>query len=74
MKDDVFNYYRDAGIGSVPQERCSNIISKSSEELGGYDFFFEWFRNPSAEECNKLIEKIDEKLAPLGCKYTITTK
>jgi len=55
-------------------ERCSNIISESREMLGEYDFFFEWFTEPSMEQLNELIEKIDDALAPLGCKYTITTK
>lgn len=55
-------------------ERCNNIISKSAEKLGEYDFFFEWFKDPSQEEINELIEKIDNALTPLGCKYTITTK
>ncbi len=55
-------------------ERCGKIISKSGEMLGDYDFFFEWFKNPSQAEINQLIEKIDEALSPLGCSYTITTK
>jgi hypothetical protein len=29
---------------------------------------------PGMEHINDLVEKIDEALAPLGCKYTITTK
>ena len=58
----------------IPKERCNTIISKSAEELGEYDFFFEWFKNPNFEELNMLIGKIDEALAPLGCKYTITTR
>ena len=55
-------------------ERCGKIISKSGERLGEYDFFFEWFTDPSMEQINDLIEKIDEALTPLGCSYTITTK
>ena len=57
-----------------PSERCDTIISKYGEELGEYDFFFEWFKNPSPEELNDLIERIDDALTPLGCKYSITTK
>jgi hypothetical protein len=60
--------------GMLTTERCSNIISKSGETLGEYDFYFEWFTNPSMEQINDIVEKIDEALAPLGCKYTITTK
>ena len=59
---------------TIEYERCGNIISKSGERLGEYDFFFEWFTEPSMEQLNGLIEKIDEALEPLGCKYTITTK
>ncbi|MFH0748387.1 MAG: hypothetical protein V1915_00455 [Candidatus Bathyarchaeota archaeon] len=58
----------------IDKERCDKIISKSGEQLGDYDFFFEWFRRPSVDELNDLIEKIDDALALLGCKYTITTK
>ncbi len=58
----------------IPVERCNTIISKSGEELGEYDFFFEWFKNPSFKELGLLIGRIDESLAPLGCKYTIVTK
>jgi hypothetical protein len=55
-------------------ERCNNIISDSGEALGEYDFFFEWFTDPSMDQLNDLIEKVDNSLADLGCKYTITTK
>ena len=61
-------------VTDIEIERCSNIISKSGERLGEYDFFFEWFTEPNMEQLNQLIEKIDEVLTPLGCKYTITTK
>ena len=59
---------------NVKVERCGNIISKSGERLGEYDFFFEWFTEPTQSQVNDLIEVIDEKLAPLGCRYTLTTK
>jgi len=55
-------------------ERCRNIISKSGESLGEYDFFFEWFTEPSMAQLNELIDRIEKALAPLGCQYTITTK
>lgn len=58
----------------LPAERRSSIISKSVESLGEYDFFFEWARKPTLEDLNKLIEKIDERLAEIGCSYTITTR
>jgi hypothetical protein len=68
--------YFNQALGSVELkvERCDTIISKSGEKLGEYDFFFEWFTEPSMEQLNELIEKVDEALTPLGCKYTITTK
>ena len=58
----------------ISERRCSTIISESGEMLGESDFFFEWFRDPTSEELHQLIEKIDETLTPLGCKYTITTR
>ena len=62
------------GAGDITVERCSNIISKSGESLGEYDFYFEWFVDPSTDQLNALIEKIDKALNPLKCMYTITTK
>jgi len=69
----VKDYFGSSGV-QVTMERCRNIISKSGEALGEYDFFFEWLKGPSQEQFNGLLEKIDEVLAPLGCYYTITTK
>ena len=73
--DYTLNYFStsDAPI-EVSVERCNTIISKSGERLGEYDFFFEWFTDPTMEQVNDLIEKIDETLTPLGCRYTITSK
>ena len=73
--DFTSNYFSQT-LGSVEfeVERCGTIISKSGEKLGEYDFFFEWFTEPTMEQLNELIEKIDEALTPLGCKYTITTE
>jgi hypothetical protein len=68
----VENYF--SAVGGVPKERCDKIISKSGDRLGDMDFYFEWFRKPGDVEVNQLIERIDEALAPLGVKYTITTK
>jgi hypothetical protein len=69
------DYFNEAlGSVEIEVERCDTIISKAGEKLGEYDFFFEWFTEPSMEQLNELIEKVDEALTPLGCKYTITTK
>lgn len=70
--EDIMSYFRP--LGDITITRCGTIISKSGEMLGEYDFFFEWFTDPSMDQLNELIEKIDEALAPLGCNYTITTK
>jgi hypothetical protein len=56
------------------RERCHSIISKSHEKIGDFDFVFEWFEEPSIDQINMLIAKIDETLKPLGVRYTITTK
>jgi hypothetical protein len=73
---DYTSSYFSQSLGSVELEveRCGTIISKSGERLGEYDFFFEWFTEPTMEQLNELIEKIDAALTPLGCKYTITTE
>jgi len=62
------------GADDIPEERCDTIISKSGESLGEYDFFFEWFTKPDMSQVEDLIKRIDETLAPLGVKYTLTTK
>jgi len=70
-----FNDLLPAGsISSISAERCEKIISSKGEELGEYDFFFEWFADPSQTELNELIGKIDETLAKVGCRYSIVTK
>jgi hypothetical protein len=61
-------------VGEITVERCDNIISKSGGELGEHDFFFEWFVPPTQDQINDLIQKVDDALAPLGARYTITTK
>ncbi|UCH57766.1 MAG: hypothetical protein JSV18_02320 [Candidatus Bathyarchaeota archaeon] len=63
-----------SGMGELDTERCNTIISRSGEELGENDFFFEWFADPTIEQLNDLIGRIDTALAKVGVKYTITTK
>jgi hypothetical protein len=72
-QEEAFDYFGSVG-GPVTMERCGKIVSTSGEMLGDHDFFFEWFKNPNQAEMNDLIQKIDEALAPLGCRYSITTK
>ncbi len=66
--------YFTQNFGSITKARCENIISKSGQSVGEYDFYYEWFSEPSQSQLMELIEKIDEALKPLGCRYTITTK
>ena len=70
--ESVMSYFQP--LGDITITRCESIISKSGEMLGQYDFFFEWLTEPTMDQLNDLVEKIDEALAPLGCRYTITTK
>lgn len=68
----IMEYF--GGSEAISEERCDTIISKSGESLGEYDFYFEWFKKPSMDEIMDLIERIDEALADVGVKYTITSK
>jgi len=68
----AYEYFME--LGEITQERCDTIISKSGEQLGEYDFFFEWFKHPTMDELNDLIKRIDKALAKLGTRYSITTK
>jgi hypothetical protein len=58
----------------IPVEREIDPISKTGTILGESDFYFEWNIKPDEKMVDDLIKRIDEALAPLGCKYTITTK
>jgi hypothetical protein len=69
--DAVMDFFSHAG--EITVERCDNIISKSGGELGEHDFYFEWFVPPTQDQINDLIQKVDDALAPLGARYTITT-
>lgn len=73
--EDAESYFNSIPLDEeVTTERCQNVFSKHSEMLGEYDFFFEWFQNPSPSDVNALIERIDNALAPLDCRYMMTTK
>jgi hypothetical protein len=58
----------------MPIDEKVKLISKASDTLGDYDFFFEWGKEPTKQEVLDLIAKIDEALADCGCRYTIVTK
>ena len=68
----VYDYF--IQYGEIEVERCNTIISKRGEELGEYDFFFEWFKDPDHSELKNLIQDIDEVLEPIGIRYSIVTK
>jgi hypothetical protein len=68
--DGVLGYFG----GGISEERCSSIISKSGESVGEYDFYFEWFKQPTMDEVIMLIEKIDDALIKTGVNYTLSTK
>jgi len=70
----VSDYFFRGTSVRIPVERCQTIISKSGENLGEYDFRFEWAKKPTAKQVEHLIERIDVALMPLGVMYTITTK
>lgn len=61
-------------FGNISEERCGTILSKSGEKIGENDFYFEWFKQPTLEQLNILIKKIDETLTPIGVKYTLITR
>jgi len=62
------------GLGEKYKAKSRASVSKSGYTLGDHDFFFEWAKEPDGEQLRNLIEKIENALTPLGCKYTITTK
>ena len=62
------------GLGEKFKAKSGTSVSKSGYTLGDYDFFFEWAKEPDGQQLRNLIEKIENVLTPLGCRYTITTK
>ncbi|MFC1802391.1 hypothetical protein ACFL0D_00310 [Thermoproteota archaeon] len=73
IAEDIGGWFSSRGV-IVPIERCTDIISKSGVSLGEYDFFFEWNEQPKMKQIVDLMEKIDEALTEVGCRYTIDTK
>jgi hypothetical protein len=70
--DWIYNYFKN--LGEIEYERCDKIISESGQTLGEYDFFYEWFQEPSMEQLENLFNRIDEALKPLGTRYTVINK
>jgi hypothetical protein len=71
---DSMNAYLASIPCEVPQKHRARLISKSGHTLGSNDFYFEWTENPSWQDVENLITKIDDAFAPLGCRYTIETR
>ena len=69
----ALRYFQASNI-VVDQERCESIISDSGVELGEYDFYFEWFKEPSNEELGEVLNKVDQIFFDLGCRYTVYHK
>lgn len=67
----IMNYFAVDFMGF--DKRCSTLVSKSAK-TEGYDFVFEWFVKPNAEQLKNLEMKIGETLKPLKLKYTIKSK
>ena len=61
-------------VGGLSERETVKLISRSSQVLGDYDFFFEWEEEPTVDQINELIEMIDEALTDCNCMYSITTK
>ena len=68
----IMDYFE--ATGEAMEKRCSNIISKSMIDMKGYDFVFDWFKEPTKDQMDMIMKKIDDALKPLGVKYTYTTK
>ncbi|MHA2233377.1 MAG: hypothetical protein ACXAB4_12915 [Candidatus Hodarchaeales archaeon] len=43
------------------------------ETIGDYDYELNWHEDPQVEEMMELVKRIDEKLAAIGTRYTITS-
>ena len=69
---ETMSYFND--IGPISEERCNSIVSKSGISLGGYDFYFEWFKEPTNKEFAEFIQELDATLEPVGVQYSITSK
>lgn len=74
MTDWAVGYFGEIEDIDIRTDRCSKIISKSGEELGEYDFMFEWFEKPEKAQVEKLERDIVEALKPLGCKAEIVNR
>jgi uncharacterized protein YegP (UPF0339 family) len=67
--DDIHSYF--APLGSINKERCSTMINFSGQNLGDFDFYFQWFEIPDLGQIHSLLGMIDEKLIPLGVMYNV---
>ena len=68
----TMDYLRD--LEAVTLERCKTIISKSDVPTGEYDFYFEWYEDPTKEYLNSLKKEVEVALKPLDVEYEIVNK
>ena len=52
---------------------ASGIIPSGETLMGDFDFVFHWLKKPNEKQLRMLINRIDEALKNLNCRYTITT-
>jgi hypothetical protein len=50
------------------------LLSRVTAKSGSSTLTFDWARRPTHVELLDLIAQIDAALAPMGCRYTITTR
>lgn len=74
MTDWAVGYFSYIESFDISTERCSKIISSSSEDLGEHDFMFQWFEKPTKRQLSKLEDDIEKVLSPLGCKAKVTNE
>ena len=53
-------------------KHCDRIISKTGQDLGDANIYFEWATTPTNDQLERLKTMIDNILKPYGNKYVIT--
>jgi len=70
--NETYSYF--SKLGFINAERCEDIISKSGIGLDEYDFYFEWFREPTNIEFLEFIQGIDNTLKTIGVYYSLISR
>jgi hypothetical protein len=68
----TMDYLRE--VEAVSVERCKTLISKSNVPTGEYDFYFEWYDEPTQEHLQKLEEEVKDALENLDIEYDLVNK